>query len=145
MIIKLDINEITNLINEVTNRNLNFIKIEKKANEYYAEYNLGFNKSDIIFDLLSELEVFKQCYEKGTINHFYLWYNVAVDKIISNTQTIMLEEQRASKLDIIEKLTDVKELISEKQGATKITFTEGKKKVNVDIETIINLLIYKLK
>lgn len=138
------INEITdsninNIIDLVRDRKINFITIKKQIDKYYVEYKKGENNSDKMIDLVYELEYFKEYILNNPLSNFYLYYNVEVDKIISNYQTINSKENNI--ISAINKVKNLKDDIENIKDEKIVIQIDKRKKCQLTYDKLINTLL----
>lgn len=140
MIIEVTNDTISSIIDLIRDRKINFITIKKHNDKYYCEYREGNNNSDKMIDLVYELEYFKDNILNKSLSNFYLYYNVEVDKIISNYQVNIKEN------DIISAINKVKNLKNDIDSIKdeKITIQVNKKKITISYDRLINTLLSNL-
>lgn len=142
MITEITINNIDEIINLIRDRKISFITIKKQGDKYYLEYRLGENNSDKMIDLVYELEQFKENILSNSLNNFYLYYNVEVDKIISNYQTISSKENNI--ISAINKVKNLKNDIEDIKEEKIVIKVDKKRKFQLSYDKLINTLLSNL-
>lgn len=141
MIFEINNTNIDSLIDLVRDRKISFITIKKQGDKYYTENKLGDNNSDKMIDLVYELEYFKENILNNSLSNFYLYYNVEVDKIISNYQAVKKEDNIIS---AINKAKSLKDNISNIKDENIIIQVDKRRKFTITYDKLINTLISNL-
>ena len=139
MIKEITDSNINNIIDLVRDRKINFITIKKQVDKYYIEYKKGENNSDKMIDLVYELEYFKEYILNNPLSNFYLNYNVEVDKIISNYQTINSKENNI--ISAINKVKNLKDDIENIKDEKIVIQIDKRKKYQLTYDKLINTLL----
>lgn len=142
MINEITANNINNIIDLVRDRKIIFITIKKQHDKYYVEYKKGENNSDKMIDLVYELEYFKEHILNNSLSNFYLYYNIEVDKIISNYQAISSKEDNI--ISAINKVKNLKADIENIKDETIVIQIDKRRKCQLTYDKLINTLLSNL-